>query len=193
MNRFSIVRLQLGVVCVMGGLFAPILGAQTEKPIVQVEIQCTAQESIVELIITLSNPGTEDTEVVLGEARANGQLYLPSALYAKVKVPGDATEHVFSYFNPAHAFVAGRIDPWIVPMPVTSSFSLNVQSEHLWSSNLNTSLKDMPATSKIRVGVAARAIEFVNVDTTGPKLMHVFVGDLESSTLEASTDCVRRG
>lgn len=191
--RHSINRFQLAVVCGMGCLFAPILAAQTEEAVVQLEIQCTAQESVIDLIITVRNSGTKDTAIVLGEARGNGQVYLPSALYAVVNMTGDAKEHNLFYFNRAHAFVAGRVDPWIVPLPATSSFSVSVQSEHLWSSELNASLKDMPAISKIRLGVVARAIEFVNADTTGLKLMHLFVGDVKSKVVDPSSDCVRSG
>lgn len=163
--------------------------AQETMPPVEIELQCKAQANLSDLTFTLRNPGTADTAVVLGSTLGNGSVYLAQALSIEVRFVGTSSSSTFIYFNRDHALVAGRQDPWILPLPARSEFSLTIRSEDFWLTDLNKPLSDMRDIAEINAHLTAGKIVDVSLDMPGVALTRVWIGEAQSSALPVPSDC----
>lgn len=99
---------------------------------VDLELACQSQGDEVELKVTLRNVGVADTAVALGSVLANGTKYLADNLGLDVRTASGITRYRFS--DPSVPGVAGRIDTWVVPLPVASEYTMTLPLTHFWSS-----------------------------------------------------------
>jgi hypothetical protein len=160
--------------------------AQTAQ--IAVEVQCHTSADTVGLRVTLRNVGLTDTAVVLGNSIGNGNRYLADSLALDVKLGESAAVEKFEYFDPSVPGVAGRVDPWIVPLPAVSEFSLTRPLSHFSSHGKPL----MPGGNPIdvRVSLNARAERRIfDKDVAGVALVHVLVGEFRSEWLRVPTAC----
>jgi len=74
-----------------------------------------------EILIRLENIGGKDANINLGIILGNGQVYYSNALYLLITNSSGET-HKLIYFPPAT--IIGRMDPFVVPIPVGYSYEL---------------------------------------------------------------------
>jgi hypothetical protein len=162
---------------------------QLVAPAILVELRCEASAPDTSaLAVTLQNPGTADSAVVLGITLANGRVYLPTGIRVRVRRPADMREHEPLYNNPTRG---GRVDSWVVPLPAGSSFTFLVPVRHFISPTTYTAdFKRFVAGGEgldLRVVLDARPIEFGPADM---RLLRVWVGPLASNQIHVPNHCL---
>jgi hypothetical protein len=162
---------------------------QLVAPVILVELRCEASKpDTTALAVTLQNPATADTAVVLGVTLANGRLYLPIGIKVRVQRSAQMREDEMLYNNPTRG---GRVDSWIVPLPAGSSFTFLVPVRHFISSTAYTTdfKRFIPGGEglDVRVLLDARPIQFGNADV---KLQAVWVGALTSNQIHVPNHCI---
>jgi hypothetical protein len=181
-------RLHAGLSVVLAFLLCADAMPATEKtPQVELALQCIAVANGPDLRISLRNTGTGDANVVFGIALGNGRTYHAAALFLEAKRrDGDAVES----FQIADSTprVAGRVDPWIVPLPVGSEFFITRPI------GLFRSADDKPLTisnsMELRVKLISRREDRPRGDdAVGPGLVHVMPGDLQSAWISVPESC----
>ena len=172
------------VVCVLS------VPARAEIPRVAVELECHASADAVDLRITLPNVGATDTAVVLGNSIGNGSRYFADSLALDVKRNGSSAPERFQYSDPSGpAAVAGRVDPWIVPLPAASKYSLTRPIDHFWSDGKRLTRSWEPMELRIYFNARADQRSF-GKDVAGEALVNVVVGQFTSEWRRVPTDCV---
>lgn len=162
--------------------------ASAQTPEIVMTLECSGSPNAVTLRLTLRNVGPVDTALVLGNSVGNGYRYLADSLTLDVKEPDSATAERFQYFDPSVPGVAGRLDPWIVPLPTASLLSLERPLAHFWAHGKPLSLGENPVD--IRVNLSARGDRRVaDQEVAGVALVHVFVGDLATEWVRVPTEC----
>jgi hypothetical protein len=161
--------------------------AAEKTPQVELGLQCLAAANGPELRVALKNTGTGDANVVFGITLGNGRTYHASALVLEVKRrDGDAIES-FQTADSSYS-VAGRLDPWIVPLPVGSEFSIT-RPIGVFRSPDNTPLS-ISGSMELRVKVISRRENRPRGDdAVGPGLVHVLPGDLQSAWISVPESC----
>jgi hypothetical protein len=88
------------------------------------------------------------------------------------------------YFNPAYPGIAGRLDPWIVPLSEDSAYSFAVPTLHY---NVAKNILSTPAL--VQAKLTAMPVQDPNVDMPGLRVFPVWVGMLESNWLRFPDEC----
>jgi len=153
-------------------------------------LQCLTTSGTPDLRITLRNTGKQDINLVLGMTLANGRSYHASALFLDVRQRGSDMIEVFQATD-AQPRVAGRMDPWILPLPVASEFSL-ARSLGDFAMKLDRLTMDR-APMNMRLRLVPRPEHHPpGSDMVGAGLVHVAPGDLQSAWIRVPEDCKRR-
>lgn len=168
-------------------LCAGAIPGTEEMPQVELGLQCIASANVPELRISLKNTGTGDANVVLGITLGNGRTYHAAALFLEAKRrDGDAVES----FQIADSMprVAGRLDPWIVPLPAGSEFSITRPIGILRSADGKA--LSISSSMELRVKLISRREDRPRGDdAVGPGLVHVVPGDLQSAWISVAESC----
>ncbi len=85
-------------------------------------VSCGARQN--EIRVAMQNNSDTDTAVVLGTAWANGKFYVPYNLAFAIARPKRGTETLIYQPEWLPGAVAGRLDPWLMPLPRQSNFTL---------------------------------------------------------------------
>jgi hypothetical protein len=113
-------------------LFIPLLLGTTlqvspsvQSPQIRLELQCRQSG---DLLATIHNQGTADTAVIVGAVLGNGAKYMVGHLSLSIRTDGQSD--YFRMYRPSHypARIGGRLDDWIVPLPVGASYALQLQA-----------------------------------------------------------------
>jgi hypothetical protein len=172
----------------------PALG---QTPQVELALQCRASANGTDLRMALRNTGTIDANLVLGITLANGRHYSAGALFLEVKRrDGDAIES-YQYSDPDWpAAIAGRVDPWIVPLPAGSEFSITRPINRFWPSTPGQTSRVAGQLSldrgpmDLRLKLASRPQDRPRGnDMVGPGLVHVLPGELYSEWIRVPEVC----
>ena len=153
------------------------------SPNIALRLDCIAPD---EIQLTVANRGDADTAILFGEVLANGGTYLPRITLNVTRraIPEPLT---FAY-HPVSlpGVVAGRIDPWILPLPAKGRFVFNLRTIDFVSARGR--LKAMPA-DQVQIRFMAESIrETGSPDMAALKLWRVWTGKLESNPLQMG-DC----
>ena len=154
---------------------------------VELKVRCQLSAGSPALRITLLNGSTTDTAIVLGTSIGNGRWYVADSVVVEVRrgQEGRVEEYRPGGGPPA---IAGRIDPWIVPLPAGSEFSLTLPIVRL-SSQKGDSLSLGTGEIFIRARVVRHPNDRFNAEMVGPGLVKVFVGELQTEWLRAPAEC----
>jgi len=160
----------------------------TEKtPQVKLGLQCIASAKEPDLLVTLRNTGTGDANVVFGITLGNGRTYHAGALFLEAKRRDGNTVESFQ-IDDSMPRIAGRLDPWIVPLPVGSEFSIS-RPIGLFRSPDNKPLS-ISSSMELRVKLISRREDRPRGDdAVGPGLVHVMPGELQSAWISVPESC----
>jgi hypothetical protein len=133
--------------------------------------------------LEMRNPGNQDLVLNLGIELANGAKQYPDAVSYTLTTPDGRALHLES-MEPG--FIAGRVDPMIVPLPAGAMFSFLVDlneyaapKEKIWQ------LAFPPGRYSLQVEYTGRAVpeSQANLDVRGIALMDYWVGTATAAPL----------
>jgi len=171
--------------------------AYGQTPQVELTLQCQSSAQATDLRMALKNTGAIDANLVFGITIGNGREYTADALILEVKRrDGDAVES-YQYSDPGRSYtIAGRVDPWIVPLPSGSEFSITrpLNRFHLRapgsSSRVAGQLSLDGGAMDLRLRLISRPQDRPRGDdTVGPGLVHVMPGELQSPWIHVPEEC----
>jgi hypothetical protein len=118
-----------------------------EGPRVALIARCHEPDRVT---LTFRNVGNEDTAILLGSILANGRKYMVDGLRLRVK-PADGPEVNYEYLPRDYpAVIGGRIDEWVVTLPVAASYVMQVEPAHFH-------LEDWTRSTQISFRLSLRA------------------------------------
>ena len=171
----------------MGSALALLLAlsqARTEVPQPDLSLVLRCGEQPNELTLTIQNSGQTDAAVLLGIVLANGRWYLPRELVVDLKRGGSPAIEQLVYRGPAG--IAGRIDHWVVALPVRATFTVPLRATDFVSTTAPAVA--IPPT-ELTVRLTGRPITSdLNADMTGMKAWRLWTGSAASNTVRLS-DC----
>jgi hypothetical protein len=135
-----------------------------------------------ELILTIRNSGSSDTAILLGMAFANGRWYEPRELIVELTRSGNTAPEDLVY-NGARS-VAGRIDHWVVALPIGAAFALTLRP-----SDFIALTQPAPAAppEELRIRLTGRPVTSdLNVDMSGLKVWRLWTGSTRSNSVQVS-------
>lgn len=147
-------------------------------------LSCGAQPGDVRL--SIHNSDQTDTAILIGIALANGRWYLPRELVIELRRSGSTEVEELVYNGPTN--IAGRIDHWVVALPVQATFTLILRAADFIATS---PARAVSPAEELKVRLAGRPIASdLNVDMTGMKTWRVWTGSASSNALRLS-DCSR--
>ncbi len=130
--------------------------------------------------VTLENVGDSDLNVRLGFSLANGKSHHPDALRLFARSKGDKTR---TLHYAAISGVAGRVDPFVGPLPAGSSYTLRCVFNHYADSEtggrIDLTAKDYRITAELR----GKAVTETNADVQGLALIPCWQGKARSNEI----------
>jgi hypothetical protein len=165
--------------------FGPVAFGEPTQPELKIQCQMSAGSPI--LRISLLNESTSDTAIVIGMSIGNGRWYVADSVVVEVKRAHDGPVEIFRPGGGPPA-IAGRVDPWIVPLPAGSEFSLALPMAKLFSRS-GDSLRLGTGEIFVRASIARHSNDRFNAEMVGPGLVKVFVGVLHTEWLRAPAEC----
>ncbi len=165
---------------------APVAFAQANRA-VRLEVQCVGPQSLSEVVVTLNNTGSTGTAVVLGTRLGN--IYLAKTLSFEARFAEGGKFDNFIYDNPAFTNnTTGREDPWIVPLPAHSSYSVTISGNH-FVSGAGERMDEVAGIADLQLRLTGSKIEPVNLDMRGLANWEVLIADMQSTAVAIPEDC----
>ena len=146
-----------------------------------------SQQSELTLRFTIRNVRVAPTAVVIGTILGNDQKYLPDSLMMTVRRAG-VPDTKLTYVDRSVAVIAGRLDPWLIPLPPSASYSVVVPARNF---RLTPNLEEEPfsAPADLQLNLTTREIGRPNGDVQGLSLIHVWLGTLTSDWIHFPAGC----
>lgn len=144
----------------------------------------SADKNTRDLQIAVRNVGDHDTTLNLGSMLANGKVQLPDNISLKFTDAKGSTR-IFKFADKNHGFIAGRVDDYVVPLRVGSTYTLKVSVDQFWCHDTNEfEIKLLSGKNHLTAQFEGRGAKWVNLDMPAIKLMNFWLGKVESSTVE---------
>ena len=116
-------------------------------------------------MLSIYNPNETDTAILLGISLANGRWYLPRELVVELTRNGSSEVEELVFRGPSA--IAGRMDHWVVALPVRSTFTLTLRASDFMSTS---AARAVSAPEELKVRLTGRSITSdLNLDMTGMK------------------------
>ena len=164
------------------------LGPDTSNQPVILLANCDSRQ---QASLSIDNVGHEDVAVIVGATLGNGR-HLISAL--TLQADSEGRHDVFIY-GPADSptRIGGRLDPWVIPLPVGSSYMLHVGSTDFRSKvpggGIGKRLTDWPA-GVLSFELSLLTPESAPGDPRNPVRTKIWDGDsLRSNRISVPLDC----
>jgi hypothetical protein len=161
-----------------------LLFSQTERdpqPSISLRLNCGEQPS--EVVLSIRNTGEADTAVLLGIVIANGRWHAPRELVVEIKRADTPDNEELVYRTPAG--IAGRIDHWIVGLPVRSTFMLSLHPMEFVSTS---SIPNSAPPVELTVRLTGRSVTSdLNLDMKGLQAWRVWTGSVTSNSLQLAS------
>lgn len=142
------------------------------------------QSRVPKFRVELRNVGTDDLILNLGIMLANGRQQYPKDI---VLILTDSQGKARRFDLKEPYYVAGRLDPLIVPLPVGSIFSISVDLDKYWAAASNEfEYKLKPGTYFLEAELSGRAVtqQEANLDVKGIALMPYWTSSIISNRLQ---------
>jgi hypothetical protein len=156
---------------------APVDGATVSG--LRIRLQLSAAEKgnglLPQCEVTLENVGDSDLNVKLGFSLANGKSHHPAALRLLARKGNEARTLVYA----AIPGVAGRFDPFVVPLPARSSYTLRFAFDKY--ADLDTGDRIDLKDYRIAAELIGEAVTEANHDLEGLALMPYWQGRVRSN------------
>ena len=134
-------------------------------------------------VLAIENVGDTDLNVQLGRSLGNGKNYFPSEL-GLVAWEGKNMLQL-SYETPR---VAGRMDPFVVPLPAGSTFTLRCELEKFVLKESRKSIELSTKDYRIVAELVGQPVKQTNVDLHGLTLMKYWEGTAKSNEAHLKHD-----
>jgi hypothetical protein len=142
-----------------------------------------------EVVLSIRNSGEVDTAVLLGFVIANGRWHVPRELMVELTRAGSPDIEQLVYRSPAG--IAGRIDHWIVGLPVRSTFMLTLRPADFVSIS---STPGLAAPRELTARLTGRAVTSdLNPDMKGLQAWRLWTGTVTSNSVQLSDCAASRG
>lgn len=123
----------------------------------------------VTMNVELRNVGSADVVLDLGVMLANGKEQYPTAIHLSL-VDGTGKERRLLPIQPSH--VGGRMDPFLVPLPVGATYIIATSLSDYWCPDTKEfQIQPMPGHYTIAAFYNGQAPTRVNIELAGAKLI----------------------
>jgi hypothetical protein len=137
-----------------------------------------------DLQVAFRNIGNQDVILNIGFMLANGKVQLPNYIVLSL-TDAKGENHVFEFLDMKYLVVAGRIDDYIIPLRVGSTYTLKLRPDQVVRSpnfqRWDTVL--LPGKNQLIAQFEGKGAQLVGPDTKGIKFMNFWLGTAESNTL----------
>ncbi len=150
---------------------------------VHLDAAAVGESKVPKFRVELQNAGEDDLILNLGITLANGRKQDPKDIVLLLTDSPGARR--FELKEPY--YVAGRVDPLIVPLPVGSTFSIPVDLEKYWTAaSKEFEYKLKPGTYFVEAQFSGRCLTQpeANLDVKGLALMPYWTGSIASNRLQ---------
>jgi hypothetical protein len=132
--------------------------------------------------VELRNSGEDDLVLNVGVMLANGKKQYPNAISLVVT---DSKEKSLELGLPGPFFVAGRVDPLVLPLPSGATFSLPVDLANCLPVSPSEPDYKFEGAYSIEARYTGKAVssQEANLDTKGVALMPYWIGTVTSNRL----------
>ena len=129
--------------------------------------------------IEFRNVGADDLILNVGIMLANGKKQYPNAV-ALMLTDSQQRSRVLVLREPG--FIAGRMDPWVLPLSVGSTFSIPVDLDKYWAAPTHEfDYKLRPGAYSLQAQFTGKRVTQTNLDTKGIALMPYWEGTIASN------------
>jgi hypothetical protein len=136
-----------------------------------------------ELQVAFRNIGKRDLVLNLGSMLANGKVQLPDYISLNFTDAQGKTRQ-FKFADKKHSFVAGRVDDYIVPLRVGSTYTLKLTLDQFWCHETKEfEITLLSGKNRLTAEYQGSEAKLVNLDMPAIKLMNFWLGKVESNTL----------
>ncbi|HKP47043.1 MAG TPA: hypothetical protein VJT50_10610 [Pyrinomonadaceae bacterium] len=133
--------------------------------------------------VAFKNTGAHDLTLNLGTTLGNSSVQLPDRIKLSLTTEQGKTR-VFKFFDGQYPGVAGRVDPYVVPLRAGSTYTLELTFDQFWCTETGEYGIKLPAgASRLTARFDGLVANTTNSDMTGVKLMNFWQGTVESNTL----------
>jgi hypothetical protein len=174
------------VVLALAGFSGGVAAAQPDV-LLRLGIACTQGPELA-LRLTIENGGQAPVPVVLGGILGYHKKYLPGSIRLVVRRNG-SPERLLDYVDPTTPGVAGRVDPWLVPLPAGASYTIVLPARHFVSPGAHVPER-FASPARVQVSLRTSGIE-PNVDTEGLQFVKPWIGTLTSEWIDMPAACGR--
>jgi hypothetical protein len=154
------------------------------KMSVRLDAAAVGESKIPKFRVDLQNTGEGDLTLNLGIALANGRKQYPKDIVLLL-TDSQGKARQFELREPT--YIAGRVDPLVVPLPVGSTFSIPVNLEKYWAAASNEfEYKLKPGIYFLEAQFSGRGVtqQQANLDVKGLALMPYWTGSITSNRLQ---------
>jgi hypothetical protein len=165
----------------------PQASSQTNQGLemtVSIDAAPESQSRLPKFKVELRNVGDSDLILNLGIMLANGRRQYPNAIVLTIT---DSLGKARRFDLREPAYIAGRVDPLIVPLPVGSTFSVPVDLDKYWaatSKEFEYKLERGPYLLEAQFSGKAVPQQQANLDVKGIALMPFWMGSITSNRLQ---------
>jgi hypothetical protein len=131
--------------------------------------------------VTLENVGDSDLNVKLGFSLANGKTHHPAAVRLLALSKENKTRTLIYAAIPG---VAGRVDPFVVPLPAGSSYTLRCAFDKYADSETGERIDLTAKDYRIAAELLGEAVTETNVNLKGLALMPYWQGKARSHEVQ---------
>jgi hypothetical protein len=171
-------------VLVLAGLYGEVARAQPEVPL-RVLMACSRGQEMA-FRVTIENVGATPVPVVLGGILGYHKKYFLGSTRLIVR-RDPLPEQILNYVDPSIAAVAGRVDPWLVPLPPGGSYTIVLPARHFVSPGKHVA-DDFSSPARLRLELKTFEIE-PNVDTQGLQFVKPWIGTVTTDWIEVPQGC----
>jgi hypothetical protein len=175
-----------------GSFLVTVLIAGLGSPRPQATAACGNPGNGVQMCLTSSgsnlelafrNVGDRDVTLNLGVMMANGKVQLPNRIAVKF-TDAQGKTRLFKFGDKRYPGVAGRLDDYVVPLRVGSTYTLQLTLGQFWCQETKEfSIPLLPGDNHLTAQFAGTGADAVNLDMPGIKLMNFWLGNVESNVL----------
>lgn len=135
------------------------------------------------LQLAFRNVGDRDATLNLGMMLANGKVQLPTGISVNF-TDAQGTTRQFKFSDKRYGGIAGRVDDYIVPLRVGSTYSLRLTLDQFWCQETKEfSIPLLAGNNYLTAHFEGSGANYINSDTPGLKLMNFWLGKVDSNTL----------
>lgn len=174
------------LLCALGSMRTAEAVPADAKPVggLRIRLQLPSPEKAKNLPphceVIIENVGDSDLNVNLGSSSANGKSHHPTALRLLVRGKGKKKTRALIY----SLRVAGRLDPFVVPLPAGSRYTLRIAFDKFADSETGERIDLTAKDYQIAVELVGEAVSKTNADTQGLALAPYWQGKVRSNDVQ---------